>query len=451
VTGRGTRLACFALLALAGVLGASVASAQDSRGLAYSFELSGSISPATEAWVDSALDDAAEEGAEVVIIRLDTPGGLDSSTREIVKEITAAEMPVIVYVSPGGSRAGSAGAYITQAADVAAMAPETNIGSATPISIGPGSENEVLGEKIVNDAAAYMRALAATHGRNPDLGEEMVKAAANVTAEEALDQGFIDIVATSEPELLAQLEGFRVQGPKAQVLQTAGLEIQSRDQPFRYDVLGLIVDPTIAFLLLTVGLVGIAIEILSPGLILPGALGALSFLLGLFGASQLPITAIGIALLVLAIGLLIAEGQLPTGGFLGAAGVVSLVLAGLFLFNTDDGAKVSVPVVIVAALLIGGFGAFLVERTVKARTEPVRTGYEELIGAVAETRSALAPVGHVWIQGALWRARVADDDGAVAAGAQVRVRSVEGLTLNVEPIAATATPTETDTRSARPD
>ena len=433
---RAARLTgCIALIALgAGLLSAAGPAAGQGTGTAYSFELSADISPATSAWVEAALEEAADDDADVAIIRLDTPGGLDSSTREIVREITAAPLPVIVYVSPDGARAGSAGAYITQAADVAAMAPQTNIGSATPISIGPGSDDEVLGRKITNDAAAYMRALAASHGRNPDLGEQMVTEAVNVTAAEALDAGFIDAIAASETELLAELDGFRVKGPKEATLATAGLEVDSHEMPLRYELLGLIVDPTIAFLLLTVGLIGLAIELFSPGLILPGALGTVSFVLGLFGTSQLPVTATGIVLLVLAIGLIIAEAQLPTGGFLGAGGVVALAFAGLLLFNSDEGADVSAPIVITAAVLVGAFAVFLVDRAMKARREPVRTGHEEMVGATAQVRTRLDPEGQVWVEGALWRARLLPDAGSAAAsvGETVRVVSVEGLTLMVE-------------------
>ncbi len=427
------RIAFFSLLAISGFGLAAVAAGQDRAGFAYSLELSGEISPATAGWVDEALGDAEEEGAELAIIRLDTPGGLDSSTRDIVKDIVSAPLPVVVYVSPDGARAASAGAYITQAADVAAMAPQTNIGSATPISIGPGSEDEVLGRKIRNDAAAYIRALASAHGRNATLAEDTVIEAVNVTAGEALAANLIDAVASSERELLAELDGFRVQGPKAQALATAGLEIESHDMPLQYELLQIIVNPTIAFLLLTVGLVGLAIELFSPGLILPGTLGLISFLLGLYGTAQLPVTAAGILLLVLAIGLIIAEGQLNTHGLLGAGGVVALILSGLLLFNTGEGADVSVPVVVATGLILGGFLAFAVERVVRARREPVRTGYEELAGIDVEARTALDPEGQVWAEGALWRARLADPAARVAAGGRVTVEAVEGLTLVVRP------------------
>src|ERR687891_2439552 len=219
-----------ALLALGGL--APVGARAQDAGIAYSIEFDGTVDPATERWVDQALGDAEEAAAELAIIRLDTPGGLDSSMREIIKDILAAPMPVVVYVSPDGSRAASAGAFITEAGDVAAMSEGTNIGSASPVSITGGDIGDVLGEKIENDAAAYIRALAEGHGRNGDLAERLVTEAENVTATEALDEGLIDAVAGSEEELLDQLDGFEVQGPKAQMLDTAGLEIERHDMPF---------------------------------------------------------------------------------------------------------------------------------------------------------------------------------------------------------------------------
>ena len=435
---RSARIVLFLALALAGALPLALARAQEGAPIAYSIELDGEISPATSGWIDRALGDAADAGAALAIIRLDTPGGLDASTRDIVKDIVAAPMPVVVYVSPDGARAGSAGAYITQAADVAAMAPQTNIGSATPISIGPGSGDEVLGRKIRNDAAAYIRALASAHGRNAKAAEASVIDAQNLTAAEALAAGLIDVIAPTEEELLSRLEGFRVQGPKAQTLRTGGLEIERHDMPFGYDVLQLLVNPTVAFLLVSVGLLGLAIEIFSPGLILPGTLGLISLVLGLYGTAQLPVTAAGIALLVLAVALIVAEAHLSTSGLLGFGGVVALVLSGLLLFNSDEGADVSVPVVVVTGVLIGSLFVLIADRVVKAGREPVRTGYEELIDREAEVRSTLAPEGQVWIEGALWGARLAPGGGAAGVGDRVRVEEVDGLTLVVRPVETTS-------------
>jgi membrane-bound serine protease (ClpP class) len=433
VTGRVLRL----LSPVAAVIGAfglvGSAGAQDER-TAYSIELQSSINPATAQWISSALDDAEESGAELAIIRLDTPGGLDDSMREMVQDIIAAPMPVVTYVSPDGARAASAGLFVTEAADVAAMAPQTNIGSASPVTITGADVGEVLGRKIENDAAAYVRALTEAHGRDAELAERMVTEAENVTADEALDAGLIDVIATSEEDLLNQLDGFRVKGPKAQTLDTGGMVVERHDMSLQYEVLDVIVNPTVAYLLLLVGIIGIAIELFSPGLVVPGAVGAVSFLLGAYGSAQLPVTFAGIALLVLGVGLIVAEAHV-TAGFLGVAGVIAIVASGLLLYDTESEAlEVSAPVVIVAGVAIGGFFAFAAQKVVQARREPVRTGWEEMVGAVGQVRQPLAPTGQVFVHGALWRAEAADAAGRIEPGVRVRVKSVDGLTLRVRPI-----------------
>lgn len=425
-----------AALAAAGAAGALAGNspARAPEGVAYSIQLQATIDPATERWVGSALDDAASEHAALAIIRIDTPGGLDSSLRAIVQDILAAPMPVVVYAYPEGARAASAGAYILEAADVAAMAPATNVGSATPVGISLGGAESDLGRKIVNDAAASMRALAALHGRNARLANELVTGARNLTAREAKRAGLIDVIAPSERALLERLDGFRVRGPKAQVLRTRGLAIEDHDMPFLYDVLELLVNPTVSYLLLLAGLLGLGIELFSPGLIAPGAIGLVAFLLGLYGTAQLPVTAAGILLLVAGIGLIVAEAHLPTHGVLGVAGVAALVASGLLLYDTPGALGVSAPAVVAAAVVIGGFLAVAVQRAVAARRAPARTGWEELVGAIGDVRDPLDPVGHVFVQGALWRA-VADvgNGQALGRGTRVRVEAVEGLTLRVRP------------------
>jgi membrane-bound serine protease (ClpP class) len=435
MTASGVRLLLSGALALLGGLLLAGGAGGQQGGTAYSIELTGTIDPATEQWLGQALDDAEEDGAEVAIIRIDTPGGLDSSTREMVKDIIAAPMPVIAYVSPDGARAASAGLFITEAADVAAMSPQTNIGSATPISIGPGETDKVLGRKIENDAAAYVRALAEEHGRNGDLAERMVTDAVNRTAEEAERAGLIDVIASSERELLDELDGFGVQGPKAQRLETEGLEIARHDMPLQFELLQIIVNPTIAYLLLLAGMVGLAIELFSGGsTIVPGVFGAISLLLGLYGTAQLPLTLVGILLLAGGVALIVAEAHV-TSGILGAAGVAALIAAGLLLYNTDsDAFEVSVPAVVVTGLLLGGFLAFAVQRTVLAHRRPVLTGWEEMVGATGEVRQALDPIGQVFVEGALWRARAADEGSSVERGYRVRVESVDGLTLIVRAV-----------------
>jgi membrane-bound serine protease (ClpP class) len=417
----------------AALLAAASGWGQSEERFAYSLELNGDISPATSAWVDRALNEASDQDATVAIIRIDTPGGLDSSMRDIIKDIVDAPMPVIVYVSPNGARAASAGAYITQAADVAAMAPATNIGSSTPISIGPGTTDQVLGRKIRNDAAAYMRALAGVHGRNVRVGERMVRKAVNLTASEAKRANFIDFIAPSERALLNEVDGFHTKGPKARVLHTAGLRISDHDMPLQYEILQILVNPTVAFLLLSVGLLGLAFELFNPGAIAPGTLGLISFLLGAYGTAQLPVTAAGILLLVLAIALFVVEAHVNSHGVLAVSGVLALILSGLLLFNTNEGFGISVPVVVGAGVVLGGFFAFVVQRAVRARHEPVHTGHEEMVGALGEVRVPLSPEGQVFTRGALWRARAVNGEAQLRAGDRVRVESVDGLTLLVRP------------------
>lgn len=432
---RRSRILIWFGLAIAGVLAVAAGSAGQSGGIAYGIELDGTIDPASERWIDQALSDASEQDAALALITLDTPGGLDDSTRKMVQNIIAAEMPVVVYVSPDGARAASAGVFITEAADVAAMAPQTNIGSATPVSIGPGETDEVLGRKVTNDSAAYARALAEGHGRNGELAAETVTEARNLTSTEALEEKLIDAIAPSDEALLEELDGFEIKGPKAGTLDTTGLAIEPHEMPFHLELLQILVNPNVSFLLLLLGLAGLAIELLSPGLIVPGGIGAVSLLLGLFGTALLPFTLVGILLLVAAVVLIVAEAHLPTGGGLGAVGVAALVASGLLLYNTDSEAlDVSLPLIIAVALLIGVLALLGAQRVYRAqRQERVMTGWEEMIGAVAEVRVPLDPVGQVFVEGALWRARVDEGAEPMPVGARVRVREVDGLTLQVEP------------------
>src|SRR4051794_27448335 len=412
-----------------------------STGVAYSIQLQDPIDPATQKWVGSALDDAASQHANLAIIRLDTPGGLSDSMRTIIQDMAAAPMPVVVYVSPNGARAGSAGAYITEAGDVAAMAPVTNIGSATPIAIGPGGESQDLSRKIKNDAAAGMRALASAHGRNAHLASLLVTQAKNLTAQEALNDNLIDVIAPTQEALLSKLDGFRIQGPKKQVLDTAGLQIENHDMPFVYQVLEVIVNPNVAYLLILVGILGLIVEAFSPGLIAPGTIGIIALLLGLYGSFQLPVSLAGVLLLVAGILMIIGEAHLPTHGILGVSGVAAIVAAGFLLYPTNTSAlEISPIVVILVGLILGGGLALVVRKAVQARRRPKRTGWEEMVGSIGEVREPIDPVGQIFIQGALWRAEVAGANGdgrPVERGVRVRVESVEGLTLHVSPVGAT--------------
>lgn len=431
-----SRLPAVVLALLVLTLWPSASSSQDRRPGAVSIELTGTIDPATAAWIDEALDDAADQRLSLAVIRLDTPGGLDSSMRRIVRSILGAPLPVVVYVSPNGARAASAGMFITLAADVAAMAPQTNIGSATPVTLGGGETDEVLGRKIRNDAIAYARALAEGHGRNADLAERMVRDAENVSAREARRRGLVEIVAEDEAALLRQLDGARVVGPKARTLATDGLRIERRDMPLEYEIRQVLVNPTVVYVLLLGGVLAIILEAFSPGVGAAGVFGAVALVLGLYGSSQLPVGAAGVILLLLAVGLLIAEAQVAGFGVFGAAGVAALVAGGLLLFDTDsDVFAVSVPIAAASGVLMGGFVLFAVSKAMAARRAPARSGAEDLIGGLASVRSTLDPDGLVYIQGALWRARLAERESTSAAsavvGSSVRIDAVHGLTLIV--------------------
>ena len=408
--------------------------AQSPPARAHSIELTGTIDPATAAWLEEALSDAEEARARLAIVRLNTPGGLDRSMRDMVQNILAADLPVVVYVSPDGARAASAGLFVTMSADVAAMAPQTNIGSATPVQIGPGDPDEVLKRKVGNDAAAYVRALADRHGRNADLAERMVRDAVNVPARQALRERLIDRVATDERALLRQLDGFRIEGPKAQVLDTTGVRIERREMPFQYEVRQLLVTPTIAFLLVMVGLFGLAIELATPGALGPGALGGVALVLGLYGTVQLPVTLVGVVLILLAIGLFVAETQVASGGVLGVAGIGSLIAAGLLLYETDSPVyDVSVPAAVVGGALLGGLVLLVTSKALATRRQPARGGPEDLVGERASVRTALDPEGQVFVGGALWRARVSGGAN-LQAGDAAMVEAIEGLTLYVRPV-----------------
>jgi membrane-bound serine protease (ClpP class) len=440
-------LMALALLLLGGA-SAQPKPAQAANPIAYSIELNATIDPATQRWIHKALKEAKDKRAAVAIIRIDTPGGLDSSMRSIIKDILAAPMPVIAYVYPNGSRAASAGLYITESADVAAMAPQTNIGSATPISSGGGDISGTLGRKVRNDAVAFVRALASSHGRNADLAEQMVRKATNVEASRALKAHLIDAIASTQGELLHKLDGFRVKGPKAQTLHTANLSLVKRDMPFQYDLLELLVNPTIAYLLLTAGIAGIVFEFFSGGTVAPGVLGAIALILGLYGSSQLPVSAAGVILFLIAATLFILELKVGGHAIFAIGGVAALIASGLILYDTGGAFSISVPVVVAAGATFGGLTLFAVSKVLEARHGPVSTGWEELTGKEGRVRVPLDPVGQIFIQGALWRARLADEsEESPPVGGRVRVTAVDGLTLLVGPAAS---PEESEEREESP-
>jgi membrane-bound serine protease (ClpP class) len=421
-----------AALALLALPAATHAAPQASREVPV-IELSGTIDPATAAWIKEALNDARDQRAPLAIVRVDTPGGLSESMREIVQAILRAPMPVVVHVAPDGARAASAGLFVTLAADVAAMAPRTNIGSATPVSLGGGETSEVLGRKVRNDAVAYARALAETRERNADLAERMVRRAQNVTAREAADRGLIELVAGDTAQLLDALDGRELPGTPGRTLETERLTPVEREMPLQYEIQQLLVNPNIAYVLLLAGLLALAIELLTPGLVGPGLFGAVALLLGLYGTAQLPVTAAGVVLLTLGVAFLAAELAVGASGVMAGAGAVALAFGGLLLYDTDSQASaVSLPVAAAVGASLGLVTVFALGKALALRRAPARGGAADLFGAIGTARTPLEPDGHVAVAGELWRARVSDDE-PVPAGERVRVAAVDGLTLNVRP------------------
>jgi membrane-bound serine protease (ClpP class) len=425
-----------AVAALAGAalaLTGSAGWAQDDRPRVLAAELSNDINPVTQDYLVDAIDRGEREGFDAVVFIIDTPGGLDSAMREIIKAQLASEVPVIVYVAPPGSRAASAGLFITMAADVAAMAPQTNIGSATPVAVGGEGIPEDMRRKVLNDAAAYIRELAEEHGRNGDWAERAVRQAINVGAHRALELEVVDVVAEDLPALLEEIDGTRTR-PKGLELDTAGASIETVEMGLWKRVLDTLVDPNLILLLMSIGILGITIEILNPGLIFPGTVGAISLIIGLFGLQVLPVSWAGLLLLALALAFFVAEALVASHGALTLAGAISFVIGSLMLFDpAGDVYGVSIWVALAIAGTLALFVAVAVTKIVAVRRTRPQTGLEELVGDVGVVRQALDPTGYVFIHGELWRARAWN--GSIPVGEPVRVESLgEGLVLEVTPI-----------------
>jgi membrane-bound serine protease (ClpP class) len=390
------------------------------------------ITPVSAKFVEEALAAAAQRRAAALVIELDTPGGLVSSMREMVKDILASPVPVAVYVAPGGARAGSAGVFITIAAHVAAMAPGTNIGAASPVSAGGQDIDETMKAKVTNDAAAYIESLARQRGRNAEWAITAVREAASITAEEAARIKVVDFVAGSVAELLDKADGRTVQletGPAT--LRTRGAAVERFDMRWNLAVLSVLANPTLAYLLFLAGLAGITIEFYNPGAILPGVVGVIALVLALLAFQALPLNSGGLLLIIIGVGLLIAEVKI-TSGVLGAGGVVALALGSLILFDWSAPAylRLSLTVVIPTVAVVAGLLLFLVGAGVRAQGRPAMGGQEGLVGEVGEARSRIAPQGTVFVHGELWTARSATP---IEAGERVRVTGLDGLVLVVEP------------------
>jgi len=412
-------------------------------------EVADAIGPATSDYLRRGIESAAERDAELVVIVLDTPGGLDSSMRDIIKAILASPVPVATFVYPSGSRAASAGTYILYASHIAAMAPATNLGAATPVPIGggPGSGPDKPGQetdddagpdpgsaqkrKAINDAIAYIRSLAELRDRNAEWAETAVSKGESLSAEAALELGVIEVISNDIPGLLEAIDGRTVTtefGPVT--LATAGLTIERQLPDWRTRLLSVITNPSIAYLLLLVGIYGLIFEGYNPGAIVPGVVGAICLLLAAYALQLLPVNYAGLALIALGVVLMIAELFAPSFGALGIGGVIAFVIGSVILIDTDvPGFSISLSLIFSMALAGGLLVFAILAVAIRARRAPVVTGREEMIGDIGEARTDIAETGSVWVHSELWNARAATP---LQAGEKVRVLDLDGLTLVVE-------------------
>jgi membrane-bound serine protease (ClpP class) len=428
-------------------------------------DLTGAVGPATADYVVRGLRRAADQGAGLVILKLDTPGGLDTSMRSIIKEILASAVPVAAYVAPEGARAASAGTFILYASHIAAMAPATNLGAATPVPIGiaPGQDPEKkkprktkrgetdsksageeegakeetapkgnLTQKQIHDAAAYIRSLAQLRGRNAEWAEQAVRDAVSLSADEARRTNVIDIVAGSVPDLLKQMDGRKVtvQGVE-RVLRTGGAELVVIDPDWRSRLLAVITDPSIALILMMIGIYGIIFEFSNPGFVAPGVIGSICLLLALFAFQLLPVNYAGLGLILLGLTFIVAEAFLPSFGSLGIGGAIALIIGSVILFEPNEGGySVPLPFVVTLGLVSAATVFAIVALAARARKREVVSGSEYIIGARGVVLDDMQAEGYARVQGERWRivSRV-----PLARGQAVRVNRIEGLTLDVEP------------------
>lgn len=412
-------------------------------------DIDGAVGPATSDYIDRNLDKALQKGAKMILLRIDTPGGLDTSMREIIKKIVASPIPVVGYVAPDGARAASAGTYILYACHVAAMAPATNLGAATPVQItdigsfsdqdkkknnekpdSPKPSGHAMKDKIINDAVAYIRGLATMRGRNVEWAEKAVREAASLPANEALTLKVIDLIAGNTAELLDKLDGRKITIlGRDLVLQTRGAAIEHISPDWRSELLGAVANPNIAYILLLIGMYGIVMEFAHPGAIVPGTVGAICLLLAMYAFQMLPINYAGIALIVLGIGLMVAEAFAPSFGILGIGGISAFVFGSVILIDGEAPGFGINPGLIggfalsSAALLILALGILL-----KARHKPIVSGKEEMLDAIGEAIEDFADTGRVRVHSEIWRART---DSPLQKNDKVRVTNIDGLLLYV--------------------
>ncbi|KPJ95851.1 MAG: serine protease [Gammaproteobacteria bacterium SG8_11] len=426
--------------------------------------ITGAIGPATKDYFIRSLDKAVNRGAKLFIVQMNTPGGLDSSMRDINQVILASTIPVVSYVAPSGARAASAGTYILYASHIAAMAPATNLGAATPVQIGGGGlpggssdgrndknqepdkkptgesrpvtaptpSKDAMSRKAINDAVAYIQGLAELRGRNKEWAEKAVREAASLSANDALQYNVIDLIADNMSELLKQLHGKSVNiSGQERILDTQGIILEQIEPDWRNRLLSILTDPNVAYILMLIGIYGLIFEFSNPGAMIPGIMGAISLLLALYAFQVLPINYAGFALILLGIVLMIAEAFVPSFGALGIGGVIAFVIGSVILMDTDvPGFGVSLPLIASFALVSSALFTLVLIMALKARRRPVVSGQEQLIGAIAEVLKDFDRNGVVHLHGENWSAFTTTP---LKQGDKVQVTKMEGLTLWVEP------------------
>ncbi len=423
-------------------------------------EVDGAIGPAVSDYIERGIERATADGNQAVILRVDTPGGLDTSMRVIIKSILASPVPVIVYVAPGGARAASAGTFILYASHYAAMAPATNLGAATPVPIGPGttppgddkaspgqkdpeesgggdkepvSPQKAMGRKVVNDAVAYIRSLAELRGRNAEWAEEAVRMGASLSAEEALAKNVIDAMAEDVDDLLAKLDGRKIKIRDTELtLDTGDWTVETLKPDWRSQLLAVLTNPNVAYILMLLGIYGLIFELYNPGALIPGIVGAISLVLALYAFHVLPVNYAGVVLILIGVALIVTELFLPSFGVIGIGGVVAFIMGSIILMDTDiEGYRVSMPLVIMVGVAAAALFTATVLLAVRQRRRPIVSGREEMIGARAEALESFSETGQVRAHGEIWSARAIQP---VVLGQSLRIMNIDGLILEVEPL-----------------
>ena len=451
---------------LLAILALGAAPLSHADGTAVILDLEGAIGVATAEYIIGGIEDAEEQGATLIVIRMDTPGGLVNSMRDIVTAILGSDVPVATYVSPNGARADSAGTYILLASHIAAMAPTTHLGAATPVSLSgddvgdkPESEDQeasdsgdeeedqedtsksssAMERKVMNDAIAYIRGLAEAHDRNADWAEKAVTEAATLTAKEALEMNVIDLIAVNQADMFEQLDGREIEvNNRTITLDTDPLLVERIEQSWRIKFLSIIASPEILLLLIMVGIYGLMFEGYNPGAIVPGVVGVICLLLAAYALQVLPVNYAGLALIIVGIALIVAEAFVPSFGALGLGGIAAFIFGSIMMFDSGiPGFGVSLTFVVAIAIIAGLFLLWLVSYLVKLRRRGAVTGRESILGGTGTAMDTFAGTGRIWLEGAAW---AAVSKVPVEKGQQVVVTAIDGLTLEVEPATDTGSP-----------